>query len=66
MALVMSPGKELCIDARPNPVVFDRSRTAVIVVDMQNDFAAPTASLLVLELLVCWISDSATLLAALS
>ncbi len=38
----MSKGKELCIDARPNPVLFDRSRTAVLVVDMQNDFAAPT------------------------
>ena len=34
-------GSEFTIDARPAPVSFDAARTAVIVVDMQNDFGAP-------------------------
>jgi nicotinamidase-related amidase len=29
------------IAAEPNPVVFDAARTALIVIDMQNDFCAP-------------------------
>lgn len=49
-----STGTQLRINARTNSVVFDRSRTAVIIVDMQSDFW------------VCWMSDSATLVAALS
>jgi ureidoacrylate peracid hydrolase len=29
------------VAAQPNPVVFDAARTALIVIDMQNDFCAP-------------------------
>jgi len=29
------------VAAEPNPVIFDAARTALIVVDMQNDFCAP-------------------------
>ncbi len=32
--------RPLLVDARPRPVELDRSRTACIVVDMQNDFCA--------------------------
>ena len=32
--------RSITIDARPNSVSFDTARTAVIVVDMQNDFGA--------------------------
>ena len=35
-----SPGSTLSIEARPMPFTMDPSRTAVIVVDMQNDFAS--------------------------
>ncbi len=28
------------IDARPEPIEIDKSRTAIIVVDMQNDFGS--------------------------
>ena len=38
----MAAGSDLfAIDARPAPVRFDASETAVIVVDMQNDFGSP-------------------------
>ena len=38
----MAAGSDLfAIDARPAPVRFDPSETAVIVVDMQNDFGSP-------------------------
>jgi len=30
----------IVVDARPEPLAIDPGRTAVIVVDMQNDFAA--------------------------
>src|SRR5215510_8938742 len=30
----------VCLDARPEPVAIDTASTAVIVVDMQNDFGA--------------------------
>jgi len=33
-------GQVVRVDARPEPVVIDTARTAVIVVDMQNDFGA--------------------------
>lgn len=29
------------VAAQPNPVVFDAARTALLVIDMQNDFCAP-------------------------
>ena len=29
------------VEARPDPIVVDPGATAIIVVDMQNDFAAP-------------------------
>ena len=35
-----SPSSTLSIPARPMPFTIDPSRTAVIVVDMQNDFAS--------------------------
>lgn len=35
-----SPSSTLSIQARPMPFTMDPSRTAVIVVDMQNDFAS--------------------------
>ena len=35
-----SPSSALSIEARPMPFTMDPSRTAVIVVDMQNDFAS--------------------------
>ena len=33
-------GRELAIDARPAAIAIDTARTAVIVVDMQNDFGS--------------------------
>ena len=33
-------GQEIRLDAKPEPVTFDTSRTAMIVVDMQNDFGS--------------------------
>ena len=35
-----APGRVVSLDAKPNPVAIDTAKTAVIVVDMQNDFAA--------------------------
>ena len=35
-----NPGPVVTIDARPGPLRFDTSRTAVVVCDMQNDFGA--------------------------
>jgi ureidoacrylate peracid hydrolase len=35
-----SPSSTPSIEARPMPFTIDPSRTAVIVVDMQNDFAS--------------------------
>ena len=37
---MVSPSSTLSIEARPMPFALDPSRTAVIVVDMQNDFAS--------------------------
>jgi ureidoacrylate peracid hydrolase len=34
------PGRFVLADARPEQVIFDTARTALIVVDMQNDFCA--------------------------
>jgi ureidoacrylate peracid hydrolase len=34
-------GRSVQADARPERVVFDTARTALVVVDMQNDFCAP-------------------------
>ncbi len=34
-------GSLITIGARPTPVSFDAAQTAVIVVDMQNDFGSP-------------------------
>ena len=34
-------GRSLILTARPDPVTIDTARTAVLVVDMQNDFGAP-------------------------
>ncbi len=36
----MTQGRAIQVDARPNPLTIDPSETAVIVVDMQNDFGA--------------------------
>ena len=36
----MEDGHTITLEARPNPVEFDAGKTAVIVVDMQNDFGA--------------------------
>ena len=33
--------RHIQIDAKPQPVIIDAARTAVIVVDMQNDFGSP-------------------------
>src|SRR5262245_51692809 len=33
-------GRLLSIDAKPSPLMLDTAKTAVIVVDMQNDFGA--------------------------
>ena len=33
-------GRQVTVDARPAPLVIDTARTAVIVVDMQNDFGS--------------------------
>ena len=38
---MVAAGRTLSIQARPMPVTVDLSRTAVIVVDMQNDFGSP-------------------------
>ena len=35
-----TPGRSIAIDARPGPHTLDTSQTAVLVVDMQNDFGA--------------------------
>ena len=37
----MQSGDSIALDARPHAMGLDRSRTAVIVVDMQNDFGSP-------------------------
>jgi nicotinamidase-related amidase len=37
----MGTSRLASIDARPQPVEFDIAKTAVIVVDMQNDFGSP-------------------------
>src|SRR5712692_9128385 len=37
---VMEMSREVFVDARPEPPAVDSSTTAVIVVDMQNDFGA--------------------------
>jgi ureidoacrylate peracid hydrolase len=34
------PGEMVTLDAKPEPIAVDPARTAVIVVDMENDFAA--------------------------
>lgn len=34
-------GKSVHADARPERVIFDTARTALVIVDMQNDFCAP-------------------------
>jgi nicotinamidase-related amidase len=39
------------IDAKPEPIAMDSAKTAVTVVDMQNDFAAKAASSIALELI---------------
>lgn len=36
-----SRARRSMIDARPKPITIDHARTAVIVVDMQNDFGSP-------------------------
>ena len=33
--------QSLTVEARPGPITFDITRTAVVVVDMQNDFGSP-------------------------
>ena len=38
--VLMSSAKGIQVDARPEPLTFDPTSAAVIVVDMQNDFAA--------------------------
>src|SRR5919199_5933713 len=35
-----SPQRTISINARPMPIMFDPARAAVIVVDMQNEFAS--------------------------
>lgn len=35
-----SPARSIMIEARPDPIIIDTARTAVIVVDMQNDFGS--------------------------
>ena len=35
-----TPGRMLTIDAKPEPIAIDAAKTAVIVVDMQNDFGS--------------------------
>jgi ureidoacrylate peracid hydrolase len=51
------PGQSLTVAARPERVVFDTARTALVVVDMQNDFCAPGGWL-------AYIGADASLLAA--
>src|ERR1700741_4156007 len=36
----LSPGRPLIIEASPKPIAIDTARTAVIVIDMQNDFGS--------------------------
>jgi hypothetical protein len=38
--LINVGGKDLRLDARPEPIVLNTARTALIVVDMQNDFGS--------------------------
>lgn len=38
-------GRSLTLAARPDPVTIDTAKTAVLVVDMQNDFGAPRGML---------------------
>src|SRR5439155_23403370 len=38
--VVTEPSRTLSIDARPGPLKLEAARTAVVVVDMQNDFTA--------------------------
>lgn len=38
---VGAAGRTFSVEARPNPIEVDPSRTVVIVVDMQNDFGSP-------------------------
>lgn len=35
------PAKHVALDARPEPIEIDLATTAIVVVDMQNDFGAP-------------------------
>ena len=35
-----SMGRQITIDAKPEPITIDTARTAVVVVDMQNDFCS--------------------------
>lgn len=56
------------LEATPGAVRVDIARAAALVVDMQNDFGARTnheASLLLIETLFGWVSDSARLIRAL-
>jgi ureidoacrylate peracid hydrolase len=39
-ARVASPARRISIEARPEPITIDTARTAVLVVDMQNDFGS--------------------------
>ena len=39
-ASAASTGRLVTIDAKPAPIVIDTAQTAVVVVDMQNDFGA--------------------------
>ena len=39
-AAKLMPTRPMSIDAKPEPIVIDAAKTAVIVVDMQNDFGA--------------------------
>ena len=36
----VSTGRQTIIEATPEPITIDTARTAVIVVDMQNDFCS--------------------------
>jgi ureidoacrylate peracid hydrolase len=40
MAAVAKPSRQVLIDARPEPIAIDLHKTAVLVIDMQNDFGS--------------------------
>jgi hypothetical protein len=54
-ASATSTGRLVTIGAKPAPIVIDTAQTAVVVVDMQNDFGAVFG----------WVSHSAEFMSAL-